>query len=94
MVRLTNLWVDTEIWDFTFKPTKCVKPLFSLSEKFRFNNKQEYNNQHIIYTRFRFWRFAKHSVLYVQPALTLQNLYIFPFIIFVSYNSHNVHRLF
>jgi len=94
MVKLANRWVDTEIWNFTFKPTQFIKPLRSLSEKFCFNNMQEYNDQHIIYTGFRFCRFAKHSVLYVQPALTLQNFYILPFIIFDLYNSHNVHRLF
>jgi hypothetical protein len=33
MVRLANLRVDTEIWNFTFKPTKYIKPLRSLSEK-------------------------------------------------------------
>jgi len=94
MVRLTSLRVDTEIWNFTFKPTKFSKPLLSLSEKFYFNKRQEYNNQHIIYTRFRFCRFAKRRVQYVEHALTLQNLYILPFIILVLYNSHNVHRLF
>jgi hypothetical protein len=94
MVRLVSLRVDSEIWNFTFKPTKCIKPLRSLSEKFCFNNMQEYNNQHITCTGLRFCRFAKHSVLYVLLALTLQNLYILPFIIFVLYNSQDENRLF